>query len=229
MTPEVLSDQLARVQQNIVAACERAGRDPSSVRLLPVTKGFSPAVLRMAHSLGLNSFGENRVQEAEWKAAELADLNVTWSIIGPLQRNKAKDVARFGSELQTLDSVRLATQLNRRLGQEGRTIRALIQVNTSREEQKSGVDPAEVPSLVAELQQFEHITLTGLMTMAMFDAPEADIRACFRELRELRDELVQTYPNMTELSMGMSGDYALAIEEGATIVRIGSAIFGTRE
>lgn len=183
----------------------------------------------MAYDLGVRSFAENRVQEAERKAAELADLDVQWSIIGPLQRNKAKDVARFGSELQTLDSVRLATQLNRRLGQEGRTIRALIQVNTSREDQKSGVDPADVPELVAQLQQFEHIELQGLMTMAMFDAPDEDIRACFRELRELRTELLPTYPNMTELSMGMSGDYHLAIEEGATIVRIGSAIFGSRD
>lgn len=183
----------------------------------------------MAYALGVRSFAENRVQEAEQKAAELADLDVEWSIIGPLQRNKAKDVARFGAELQTLDSVRLATQLDRRLGQEGRTIRALIQVNTSREDQKSGVDPADVPELIEQLQQFEHIKLTGFMTMAMFDAPDEDVRACFRELRELQTELVRTYPNMTELSMGMSGDYHLAIEEGATIVRIGSAIFGTRD
>lgn len=183
----------------------------------------------MAYDLGITAFAENRVQEAEQKVAALSDLPIEWSIIGPLQRNKAKDVARFATELQTLDSVRLATQLNRRLGGENRTIRALIQVNTSREGQKSGVDPVDVRELLAELQQFENIHLRGLMTMAMFDGTEDEVRACFTELRELRDELQPDYPELTELSMGMSGDYELAIEEGATIVRLGSAIFGSRD
>lgn len=183
----------------------------------------------MAYDLGITAFAENRVQEAEEKVAALADLPIEWSIIGPLQRNKAKDVARFATELQTLDSVRLATQLNRRLDGENRTIRALIQVNTSREGQKSGVDPVDVPDLLAELQQFENIRVEGLMTMAMFDGTEDDVRGCFRELRELRDQLLPEYPGLTELSMGMSGDYELAIEEGATIVRLGSALFGSRD
>lgn len=229
MTPEVLSDQLTRVQHHINAACHSAGRDPSSVTLLPVTKNFPPEVVRMAYNLGVTAVAENRVQEAEQKAEALSDLPIEWSIIGPLQRNKAKDVARFATELQTLDSVRLANQLNRRLEQEGRTIRAFIQVNTSREEQKSGVDPADVAGLLKELEVFEHIHVRGLMTMAMFDADDNAVRACFRELRELRDSLRDSHENISELSMGMSGDYQLAIAEGATIVRIGSAIFGSRD
>lgn len=219
------------IHRRIVQACARAGREPGEVRLLPVSKTVAADRLREAFAAGLTEFGENKAQEASAKAERLADLPVTWSIIGHLQTNKAKHVARFAREFQALDSLRLATALERRLQIEGRGLDVLVQVNTSGEASKFGLSPDAVAEFLRELPAFSALRVRGLMTLAVFNPDTARVRACFRVLRTLRDRLRDTAPpavRLDELSMGMSGDFEIAIEEGATIVRVGQAIFGPR-
>jgi len=223
---------IAAVQARIEAACQRAGRDPASVRLLPVSKTKPESSLRLAHAAGCRMFGENKVQEAhrKWEAMQdLTDLN--WSVIGHLQTNKAKLVARFAAEFQALDSLRVAEALDRRLQLEGRALDVFVQVNTSGEVSKYGLSPEDVPAFVQELPAFSALRVRGLMTLALFSSEAERVRQCFILLRNLRDGLRQSAPDgigLDELSMGMSGDFEIAIEEGATVVRVGQAIFGAR-
>ena len=223
---------LAAVQARIVAACQRVGRDPDSVRLLPVSKTKPEATLRLAYAAGCRMLGENKPQEAyrKWEAmAGLADLR--WSLIGHLQSNKAKLVARFASEFQALDNLRVAEALERRLQAEGRALDVFVQVNTSGEASKFGLAPDAVTAFLRELPAFPALRVRGLMTLALFSAEADRVRECFVLLRGLRDRLRQEAPagvGLDELSMGMSGDYEIAIEEGATVVRVGQAIFGAR-
>lgn len=223
---------LAAVHARIAAACERTGRDPASVRLLPVSKTKPEASLRLAYAAGCRMFGENKAQEAYGKWAAMTDLaDLRWSVIGHLQTNKAKLVARFATEFQALDSLRVAEALDRRLQAEGRRLDVFVQVNTSGEASKYGLPPDEVTRLLRELRAFSALRVRGLMTLALFSAEAARVRRCFVLLRELRDRLRQDVPDgvsVDELSMGMSGDYEIAIEEGATVVRVGQAIFGAR-
>lgn len=223
---------VAAVRDRIAAACRRAGRDPAEVRLLPVSKTVPEARIRLAYAAGLRELGENKVQEAEGKAAAMADLaDLRWSVIGHLQTNKAKLVARFASEFQALDSLRVAEALDRRLQAEGRGLDVLVQVNTSNEASKFGLPPDDVARFVRQLPAFSALRVRGLMTLALFSADPALVRPCFVRLRELRERLRQQAPPgvaMDALSMGMSGDFELAIEEGATVVRVGQAIFGAR-
>jgi len=227
-----LREALDAVRAQVAAACIQAGRDPSSVRLLPVSKTVPAARLRRLHALGVRELGENKVQEAQAKSAELADLpDLNWVLIGHLQTNKAKYVARFCSEFQALDSLRVAAALDAQLQREGRAMDVLVQVNTSGEASKFGLAPQDVAAFVRELPAFSTLRVRGLMTLALF-SPDADkVRPCFVRLRALRDQLRQDAPagiQMDELSMGMSSDFALAIAEGATTVRVGTAIFGRR-
>ena len=223
---------LATVHARIAAACQRAGRDAASVRLLPVSKTKPEAVLRQAYAAGCRMLGENKPQEAhrKWEAmADLADLR--WSVIGHLQTNKAKLVAQCASEFQALDSLRVAEALERRLQAEGRALDVFVQVNTSGEASKYGLHPDEVAAFLRELPAFSALRVRGLMTLALFSAEAERVRQCFVLLRGLRDRLRQDAPagiELGELSMGMSGDYEIAIEEGATVVRVGQAIFGAR-
>lgn len=224
---------LAAVHARIAAACRRAGRDPASVRLLPVSKTKPEAVLRQAYAAGCRMLGENKPQEAhrKWEAmADLADLR--WSVIGHLQTNKAKDAARDATELQSLDRIDLAEALHRRLVLEGRTLDVLVQVKTSSEPSKYGMAPGEVSAFLRRIvAEFPTLRVRGLMTMAVNSPDPGEVRACFRSLRELRDQLRQEAiegVSLERLSMGMSGDFELAIEEGSTEVRIGTAIFGAR-
>ena len=223
---------LDAVQARIVAACQRVGRDPGSVRLLPVSKTKPEATLRLAYAAGCRMLGENKPQEAyrKWEAmADLADLR--WSVIGHLQSNKAKLVARFASEFQALDNLRVAEALERRLQAEGRALDVFVQVNTSGEASKFGLAPDAVAAFLRELPAFPALRVRGLMTLALFSAEADRVRECFVLLRGLRDRLRQEAPagvGLYELSMGMSGDYEIAIEEGATVVRVGQAIFGAR-
>ncbi len=223
---------LAAVHARIAAACQRAGRDPAGVRLLPVSKTKPEASLRLAYAAGCRLLGENKPQEAcrKWEAmADLADLR--WSVIGHLQTNKAKLVARFAAEFQALDSLRVAEALERRLQAEGRGLDVFVQVNTSGEASKYGLPPDEVAAFLRELPAFPALRVRGLMTLALFSAEAGRVRECFALLRGLRDRLRQDAPRgigLDELSMGMSGDYEIAIEEGATVVRVGQAIFGAR-
>lgn len=223
---------LAAVHARMAAACRRVGRDPASVRLLPVSKTKPEATLRMAYAAGCRLLGENKPQEAyhKWEAmADLVDLH--WSIIGHLQTNKAKYVARFASEFQALDSLRVAGALENRLQIEGRGMDVFVQVNTSGEASKFGLHPDDVAAFLRELPAFSALRVRGLMTLAVFSAEAGRVRECFVRLRGLRDRLRQQAPDgvgLDELSMGMSGDYEIAIEEGATVVRVGQAIFGAR-
>ncbi|MBU6248489.1 MAG: YggS family pyridoxal phosphate-dependent enzyme [Xanthomonadaceae bacterium] len=216
------------VRDRVAQACRDAGRDPVEVAILPVSKTFDADVVRAAAALGLHRFGENRVQEVREKAPQLADCGIEWVIIGPLQTNKAKDVARLAHEVQTLDRIELAEALDHRLQIEGRQLDVLVQVKTSPEESKHGLSPAELPALLAALRRFDTLRVRGLMTIATHTGDTAEVRRCFRQLRELRDAMVAAGYTLPRLSMGMSGDFALAIAEGATDVRIGSAIFGAR-
>jgi hypothetical protein len=224
-------ENLARVQQRIDAACERAGRDPADVRLMAVSKTQPVAVLREAYDAGLRLFGENRVQEAVDKAEALADLaDLEWAMIGHLQTNKARDVAGFAREFHALDAVKVAEALNRRLHDTGRTLDVFVQVNSSDEPQKFGLPPDQVPSFAREVAEFDALRVRGLMTLAVFSADQDAIAACFARMRTLQDELraAGVPGRYDELSMGMSGDLELAIAYGATTVRVGEAIFGPR-
>lgn len=228
-----LRRNLAAVETRIAAACRRVGRDPAGVRLLPVSKTVDAARLRLAHGAGCRELGENKVQEAWGKAQALADLDdLRWVVVGHLQGNKAGLVARFASEFQALDSLRLAETLERRLQAEGRGLDVFIQVNTSGEASKYGLPPAEVPAFLRVLPAFSTLRVRGLMTLALFSSEPEPVRRCFRRLYQLREQWRQAAPagiDLSELSMGMSGDFEIAIEEGATVVRVGQAIFGTRK
>lgn len=223
---------LALVNERIAAACQRAGRAPASVRLLPVSKTIDEAHIRLAYEAGCRLLGENKVQEAHHKWEAMQDLDdLHWSVIGHLQTNKAKLVARFAHEFQALDSLRLAETLERRLQAEGRSLDVFVQVNTSNEDSKYGLAPEAVADFLQALPRSGALRVRGLMTLALFSAQPEQVRACFVRLRELRDTLRQQAPadiGLDELSMGMSGDFEIAIEEGATVVRVGQAIFGAR-
>jgi len=223
---------LATIHARIDAACQRAGRAPGAVRLLPVSKTKPEASLRLAYAAGCRMLGENKVQEAHSKWEAMQDLpDLRWSVIGHLQTNKAKLVARFASEFQALDSLRLAEALDRRLQSEGRSLDVFVQVNTSGEASKYGLVPADVPAFVQALPAYSALRVRGLMTLAVFSSEAERVRQCFVLLRRLRDQLRQDAPagiELNDLSMGMSGDFEIAIEEGATVVRVGQAIFGAR-
>ncbi|WP_448100890.1 YggS family pyridoxal phosphate-dependent enzyme [Luteibacter jiangsuensis] len=223
-----LAERLAAVQASIAGACRRAGRDPADVTLLPVSKTFGADVVREALGLGLHRFGENKAQEVQAKAAALAGEPVEWVLIGHLQTNKAKMVAAHASEVQSLDRPELAVALDKALQARGRAIDVLVQVKTSPEETKSGIAPDRLLPFLNELKAFSSLRLRGLMTLAEASEDEERVRACFRMLYHLRDRARDAGHPVDRLSMGMSGDYAVAIAEGSTEVRIGSAIFGAR-
>ena len=219
---------LAAVEERIERACSRAGRPRASVRLLPITKTVPAHILRFAHAAGVRWFGENWIQEAVAKQAQLTDLAVDWSIVGHLQTNKVKVVTRFAREFHALDSVRLAEALDARLAREDKTLDVYVQVNTSGEASKYGLAPDALAGFVAELPRFPRLRPRGLMTLALFSAEAERVRPCFQLLRRLRDEAVKQNGALTELSMGMSGDFEEAIAQGADVVRVGEAIFGKR-
>ena len=227
-----IAENFAEVRRRVDEACAAAGRDPSQVRLLPVSKTKPPAVIREAYDAGARLFGENKVQEAVAKAevfAEVADLR--WAVIGHLQTNKAKQVAAVAAEFHALDSLRLAEALDRRLHDLDRTLDVFVQVNSSGEESKFGLAPEAVPELARELTRFDTLRVRGLMTLAVFSDDADLVGACFGRMRDLQSRLQDTDAlpeRWAELSMGMSGDYELAIAYGATTVRVGQAIFGDR-
>lgn len=224
-----IAAQLAAARDRIAAACVRVGRDPGEVELLPVSKTQPGAAIREAHAAGWARFGESRPQELRAKATELADLGLEWVLIGHLQSNKARIVAEQAAEFQALDSLPLAEALDRRLQAAGRRLRVLIEVNTSGEAAKHGFAPEAVPDAVRALEGCDALELAGLMTIAVRSADPEPVRACFATLAELRARLRDTHGGgFDTLSMGMSGDFELAVECGATCVRLGTAIFGPR-
>jgi pyridoxal phosphate enzyme (YggS family) len=215
---------LAAVRLRIQHACERAERAVDSVQLLAVSKYQPLAAMREAYALGQRAFGENYVQELAGKAAALADLpDLRWHLIGRLQRNKAKDAVTIGCSVQTLDSLRLAEALAARALDAGRVLQVFLQVNIANEPQKAGVAPAELAQLATAVRALPALALQGLMVIPRADGSPEETRAAFRRVRELGQKL-----GLPQLSMGMSHDLELAIEEGATLVRVGTAIFGAR-
>ncbi len=227
-----IKNNLAGVQQKIATACHKTGRELSSVQLLPVTKTVPAERLRLAFAAGCTEMGENKIKEAREKSEALSDLNIKWSIIGHLQTNKVKYVARFAHEFQALDSLKIAEELDKRLQIEGRSMDVLVQVNSSGEASKFGLPPEDVRAFIMNLPNFSSLRIKGLMTLAIFSTDHERVRQCFTKMRTLREMLQQEAPthlSFDELSMGMSGDYEIAIEEGATILRVGQAIFGKRD
>lgn len=225
-----ITTNLLAIEQRIAAAAHSAGREPSEIRLLPVSKTKTPEDVMEAYRAGYRRFGENKVLEAQSKWEILADVaDIEWAIVGHLQSNKAKNVARFATEFQALDSLKLASELDRRLHAEGRRLDVLIQVNSSNEDQKFGLPPDEVLSFARQLDAFDALNVTGIMTLALFTDDQARIAECFTVMQQVRRELRHaTGRPWEELSMGMSGDFELAIQYGATCVRVGQAIFGNR-
>ena len=226
-----IKTNLATIQQKIADACAKAGREPSSVRLLPVTKTVPAERLRIAFAAGCEEMGENKVQEAREKSELLSDLAIKWCIIGHLQTNKVKYITRFAHEFQALDSLKVAAELDKRLQAADRGMDVYVQVNSSGEASKFGLPPEEVEDFVRQLPDYASLRVKGLMTLAIFSSDHERVRACFVRMRELQERLRQSAPaglSFDELSMGMSGDFELAIEEGATVVRVGQAIFGKR-
>lgn len=231
VTEEDFRQALAEIEDKVSAAAHRAGRDPGEIRLLPVSKTVPEDRLRVAYAAGMRQFGENKVQEAQQKSTSMADLDIHWAIIGPLQSNKTRDIAQFAHEFQALDRVRIARRLDTQLKEYNRTLDVYVQVNVSGEESKSGLEPGEVEDFLEQLLEFDSLHVKGLMTMAVHTDDEAVIRQNFSVLRRLRDDLLDRRPELLSeggLSMGMTNDYEIAIEEGATVIRVGTAIFGAR-
>jgi pyridoxal phosphate enzyme (YggS family) len=215
---------LERVRERIGLACERSGRDPSSVQLVSVSKGHSEELIRAAYDQGMRVFGENYAQELAAKATALSDLpEIRWRFIGHLQRNKIKLIEHARATVDTVDSSRLAEAISTRAASRGATVGVLIQVNIGDETQKSGCKPAEVPSLVEAVRALPNVSLQGLMTVAPHLEDAEATRPFFAALRELAEA-----HGLSELSMGMTHDLEQAVEEGSTMLRIGTAIFGPR-
>ena len=218
----------APVRSRIAAAAARAGRSPDDVRIVAVTKGHPLDRAREAVAEGLLDLGENRVQEALGKQAEWPDAPVRWHLIGHLQRNKAKLVVGRFVLIHSLDSIRLADALEAAAASAGVVQDVLLEVNVGRESLKTGALPDEAPLLLAHAVALPHLAVRGLMTIAPFTGDVAVQRRTFRELRLLRDSLATADCDLAALSMGMSGDFEVAVEEGATMVRLGTVLFGER-
>ena len=224
--PDSVGANLQTVRQTIARSAERAGRDPHEVALVAVTKTFPVARIREALAVGLRILGENRVQEALPKIDEIGPENVDWHLIGHLQTNKVKFIEGRFRMVQSLDAVGLVEALDRRIQAR---LDVLVEVNVAEEPQKTGVLPADLAAVAAAVNGAQHLRLRGLMTVApMVPDPEA-VRPVFRRLRSLRDETSQQLGvALPVLSMGMTDDYAIAVEEGATMLRLGRALFGPR-
>lgn len=228
-----LQERLAEVCRKIDVSAQRAGRDASEIKLVAVSKTHPVDMIRRAIEAGVSDLGENRVQEADAKIQEIGHERARWHLIGHLQANKARRAVMLFDVIHSLDSVSLAHRLDRLCEETERaTLPVLIQVDLGSEETKSGVSEDELPKIVSTVKECAHLELIGLMTLPPFFEDAGRVRPYFRRLRELRDELVarDAFGGATgELSMGMSHDYEVAIEEGATFVRVGTAIFGERK
>jgi pyridoxal phosphate enzyme (YggS family) len=219
---------LAEVKERIADAAARSGRPPDAVQLVAVSKTVADEAVLAAYAAGQRVFGENRVQEMTARAARLPD-GCEWHLIGHLQRNKVRPALTCAAAIHSVDSEALLRRIGRLAEETGARPRILIEVNISGEASKSGVTPDGAPAVLEAGREYASVACVGLMTMAPFDAPEGTLRQVFGGLRDLRDRLAgETGLPLAELSMGMSGDFEIAIEEGATLVRVGTAIFGSR-
>jgi pyridoxal phosphate enzyme (YggS family) len=225
-----LSANVARIQQQIADACRRSSRSESEVALMAVSKMHPAAAILDAYSAGLRLFGENRVQEWQEKSAAIAELtDAKVHLIGPLQSNKTARAAELFDAIDSVDSFKIASRLNVAAASLGKRLPILIEIKLSHEESKHGISPAELPALLQQLAPLESLLPSGLMTVPPWSEDPEPARPYFRELRRLRDASLTACPTMTQLSMGMSNDFTVAIEEGSTCVRIGTALFGKRQ
>ncbi len=223
-----LGEDLILIQQQIAAACGRAGRDVNSVTLLAVTKGQPPEVVNAAARLGLTLFGENKVQEAKAKIP-LCTGKLRWQMIGHLQSNKCRDAVELFSMIQGVDSLALAQEISKRAVQAGKTMPILLEVNAVGEASKFGYRPEQLLTELDLINKLPRVEIHGLMTVPPWSAEAEVVRPIFRQMRELKERCEQILgAPLPQLSMGMSGDFEVAIEEGATMVRIGTALFGPR-
>ena len=226
-----ISENLKRVRERIARAAERAGRQARDVTLVAVSKTVPAKAIGEAVEAGVRVLGENRVQEAETKVDNVNHA-VEWHLVGHLQRNKVKSALRMFEMIHSVDSLRLATEIGKRAVQAGVSARTLVQVNTSGADSQFGAAPDEAVDLVGRISEVEGVGVEGLMTIGLFLPDPEAVRPCFVQLRELREEIAAARipgVSMAHLSMGMTGDFEVAIEEGATMVRVGSAVFGSRQ
>lgn len=226
----MIAENLARIREKIAFRCEISGRNEDEIKLIAVSKYFGTDAIEEAISTGLKDFGENKAQELNLKFEKLGD-KVTWHFIGTLQKNKVKYVVKSAEFIHSVDSAELADEINSRAGKLNKVQKILLEVNTSAEESKSGlINQDEVHKLTEHCLSNENLKLIGLMTMAPYTEDEKIIRNSFRSLRKMKEDLNKKgFIQLTELSMGMTNDYEIALEEGATMLRIGSAIFGDRD
>ncbi len=222
-----LKERVKEVINEIQETALKSGRNPEEVRLLAATKSVSPERILEAIEAGIRIIGENYVQEAQ-KKYELIGPRVSWHMIGRLQTNKAKYAVRLFEVIHSLDSLRLAQELQKAAEKQGKKVKVMIQVNLSGEISKGGIPPDKAKELSERVLEFPNLELIGLMTIPPYSENPEDSRPFFRKLRELKEELNREGFPLTELSMGMSNDFKVAIEEGATLVRIGTLIFGPR-
>lgn len=227
-TEQSVAEKLEAVRARIAAACAKAGRKPEDVEIVGVTKTHGPDVVREGWEAGLRLFGENKVQEAAWKIPESVS-GAEWHLIGHLQRNKVRHALSLFSTFHSVDSLRLLEQIERVAGEDGHRPDVLLEVNVSGEASKDGMQPEDVPAAIEYALGCRNLTLTGLMTMAPF-CPDPELtRPVFARLRACRDAWERQFSvGLPQLSMGMSNDYAVAVEEGATWVRLGTVLFGDR-
>ncbi len=226
----MLEESLKQVQENIKIACEKAGRDPSEVTLIAVSKTKPIETLQEAYDLGVRVFGENKVQELDKKIEALPD-DISWHMIGHLQRNKVKYIAGRVALIHSVDSYRLAEEINIQAKKRNVTIPILIEVNVAGEESKFGVSPEDTELLIREIAELDGLHISGLMTIAPYVVDSEENREIFHKIKDLSiDIAAKNIDNvsMDILSMGMTGDYMVAIEEGATMIRVGTGIFGER-
>jgi pyridoxal phosphate enzyme (YggS family) len=229
---DTIKNRLEKVKDRIKEAAKACDRNPESISLVAVSKTVSTDNVQKAIEAGVTILGENYVQEARDKIADLMDSSVSWHFIGHLQSNKAKYAVKLFDLIHSVDSLKLARELNKQAQKNGKIQQILVQVNISREETKSGISIDETMNLVNDISRLENLSIRGLMTMPPFFNQPEKVRPYFAALRDLRDQIQQnSTPNvsMDELSMGMTGDFEVAIEQGATMVRVGTAIFGERK
>lgn len=227
----MIRDNLREIYKRISEACQRSGRDISEITLVAVSKTFSVHDIREAISAGVVDIGESYAQELRSKFDELKDEPIRWHFVGPLQRNKVKYLVDFIHLIHSVENVKVCQEIEKRASRINRAINILVEVNTSGEPQKHGVEPGQVAQLFREISLFDHVHVRGLMTMAPLVDDPNEARPAFRKLREVQERLLESgVPKiqLQHLSMGMSNDFEVAIEEGATMVRIGSGIFGER-
>jgi pyridoxal phosphate enzyme (YggS family) len=224
-----ITENLAHLHEQITEACRRSNRPVSGVALMAVSKVHPVEAILEAYAAGQRLFGENRVQEFQEKSPRLKELSgAKFHLIGPLQSNKTAKAAELFDAVDAVDSLKIAQRLNTTAAALGKKLPVLIEVKLSHEESKHGLSPEELPSLLDAMEELESITAVGLMTVPPWSEDAEPARPYFRELRRLRDESMVRFPRVTQLSMGMSNDFTVAIEEGSTCVRVGTALFGRR-